>query len=495
MLTVKEYETIRRLVMVDGLSQREVAQQLNHSRKTIRKAIAHSEPPGYQRKQPCACPVMGPFIEIIDAWLEADKDAPRKQRHTGQRIFDRLCEEYGFTGSVSAVRRYLAENKRHKKEVFFPLAFKPGEEAQVDWGEAKAWIGGSLVTVYLFCMRLCHSKVVFVRAYSHMRSEAFLDGHVRALEFFGGVPLRIAYDNLKTAVISVGRGGKRVLNDRFIGFRSHYLFETRFCNVRAGWEKGIVENLVKHAQRTFMTPVPVMIDLEALNVHLGSECLRYLQNPKRKEKLKAEQAAFFTLPAPYEACVRASTYADKRLMVQADKCFYSVPMEYAHHSIQYKLFVDRIEIFSEAKQIAAHHRADEPGTRVLEPWHYVPLLARKPGGIHNGEPFQGDAFGPEFGRLRQELELRYDPQGTERFIRVLLLTQNHPLAEVQAAVKYCVGKNIFSVEAVEAELRSCIPTPKKVASLDNHPQLKTSVSGIRPANIYDITFRKREAQA
>jgi len=300
---------------------------------------------------------------------------------------------------------------------------------------------------------------------------------------------------LKTAVITVGRGGKRVLNDRFIGFRSHYLFDTRFCNVRAGWEKGIVENLVKLAQRTFMTPVPVMMDMEALNVHLDSECLRYLENPTRLEKLKAEQASFLQLPAPYEACVRASTYADKRLMVQADKCFYSVPMEYAHHSIQYKLFVERIEIFSESKLIATHRRADEPGTRALEPWHYVPLLARKPGGIHNGEPFQGDAFGPEFARLRHELELRYDLNGTERFIRVLLLTTNHPLAEVQSAVKYCVSKNIFSDEAVEAELRSRVAIPRKVVSLDNHPELKISVTGIRPANIYDVAFRKREAQA
>ena len=263
MLDVADYERIRRRVRIEGKTQRQAADELGHSRNTISKALTHSSPPGYRRKNPPPRPALDPFLALIDAWVEADRSQPRKQRHTGTRIYERLRDEYGFTGSVSAVRRYLAQRKQTQGEVFFPLQFDAGQEGQVDWGQAWCLINGVERKVFLFCLRLCYSHVSYVRAYFQESQECFLDGHVHAFAFFGGVPRQLAYDNLKSAVITVGPGQDRRLNPHFVALRSHYLFETRFCNVASGNEKGHVENLVKHSQRTFMTPLPTVASLDA----------------------------------------------------------------------------------------------------------------------------------------------------------------------------------------------------------------------------------------
>ena len=135
---MKQYERIRRMVLVEGLSIREVSRRLKHSRKSVKKALVYSSPPGYRRKQERAKPVIDPVRSVIDAWMEEDQRRPRKQRHTGERIYQRLRDEYGYRGTAATVRRYVAWRRRYQGEVFFPLSFEVGEEAQVDWGEG--WV-------------------------------------------------------------------------------------------------------------------------------------------------------------------------------------------------------------------------------------------------------------------------------------------------------------------------------------------------------------------
>ncbi len=196
MLTVDDYELIRRMHVLEGRSIREIRRRLGHSRNTIAKVLAHPTPPGYRMAQPRPKRVLEPFLSIIDAWLEQDQTAPRKQRHTGQKIYERLCQEHEYRGSVNTVRRYLQTKRQRQQEVFMPLAFEPGQEAQVDWHEAVAKLNGVERKVQVFCMRLCYSKASFTWPYERATLEAFLDGHVRALAYFGGVPKRIAYDGL-----------------------------------------------------------------------------------------------------------------------------------------------------------------------------------------------------------------------------------------------------------------------------------------------------------
>jgi transposase len=242
MLTVEHYALIRRKVLIEGLSQRDAAKELGHSRKTIAKALAYRIPPGYRLSEPRAHPVLDPVKGIIDAWLEQNVKSPPKQRQTAQRIWERLRDEYGFTGHYGTVQRYVKEAAHRQKEVFMPLEFEPGEEAQVDWHEGWIVENGIERKCQFFVMRLCYSKAMFVYPYERANLESFLDGHVRAFEYFGGVPRRIVCDNLKCAVIHVGKGQERRLTKWFRELRAWYLFETRFCNVAKGNEKRDVEN-------------------------------------------------------------------------------------------------------------------------------------------------------------------------------------------------------------------------------------------------------------
>ena len=219
MLKVDDYDKVKKAIMRDGMSQREAAKTFKHGRDTIRKILAHPTPPGYQRSTEPVQPVIEPFKFILDTWVqdEIDRNVPRKQRSGSTIFWKRLREQYDFKGSVYPVRRYLRKKKRSlQQEVFFPLEFTPGEEAQVDWGTAGVLISGRPVKAHLFCMRLCYSRATFVWAYTNEKLECFLDGHVRAFRFFGGVPRNCRYDNLKTAVVRVGVGHERDLHPRFL---------------------------------------------------------------------------------------------------------------------------------------------------------------------------------------------------------------------------------------------------------------------------------------
>ena len=491
MLKVEDYEVIRRKVLAEGWGIRRAARELGHSRKTVRKALEHSVPPGYVRKAEPSRPVVDPFRGVILSYLEADRSAPRKQRHTAQRVYERLAAEHGYAGSASAVRRYVGTLKP-PGEVFVPLVFSPGEEGQVDFGEAWAVLNGVERPLVLFCLRLCHSRAWFVHAYERGNLESFLDGHVRAFGLFGGVPRRLAYDNLKCAVVKVGRGRERKLNPKFLELRSHYLFESRFCNPARGNEKGHVENSVKEAQRSLMTPLPCAASLEELNEKLAAMCQRDLDKlvtrlgKSRGELLEEDLGSMLPLPpVPFRACVGASAVATKQALVRFDGNDYSVPRDHAYTVCHVRGFVERVEILHKAEVIATHKRSTGKGEYVLDPFHYLPVLERKPGVLLNGRPFKGEPFGEAFGRLRRELRNRLGPEGDRHFVKVLLLMTKHPRQEVKRAVEECVLRRAFSADAVELALRdepaaACLPL-----DLASRPFLPEVGCGTRPAVLYD----------
>jgi len=499
MLTVNHFEIIRRKVLLDGHSQRDVAKELGHSRKTVAKALSHPNPPGYRMDKARASPVMDRYREQIQQWMESDKAAPPKQRHTAQRMFERLRDEHGFTGDAGTVRRFVARLKAQQpREAFMPLLFDAGEEAQVDWGEAKVIENGTPRTVQLFCMRLSHGKASFVYPYERATMEAFLDGHVRAFAFFGGVPRRVAYDNLKSAVTHVGRGRERQLNERFLQLRSFYLFETRFCNIESGNEKGDVENLVKRSQRTYLTPVPEVTNIAGhLAGKLEADCRRDLlkvddrQTLSRGELLEKERAAFLPLPpAPFRACREEATHVSKQLLVRFDGNDYSVPTEHAHRPCVARGFVDRVEIEVNHEPVAVHSRSYGQGQFVLEPVHYLKLLERKPGSLDNARPFKiehlGAGWGEELGAMRKELEYRQPGGvGTKQFIDILLLMLIHSMEAVKRAVGVCVSRRAYSVAAVVNVLRNEPPRAVLRLDLSSRDELSGVGDGIRPLSIYD----------
>ena len=505
MLKVADYEKIRKAVLVQEMSQRAVAREFRHGRDTVKKALKHPEPPGYRRSTPAASPLLDPVKPIIDGWLDDEKErkVPRKQRSNATEIWKRLCRDHGFKGSVYLIRRYLRKRPRTAGgEAFFPLDFRPGEEAQVDWGVAWVTLANQLVEVHLFCLRLCYSLATYVRAYLSEKMECFLDGHVRAFRFFGGVPRRQAYDNLKTAVIWVGQDGERRPNETFVRLRSHYLFESRFCNVDSGHEKGRVENLVKLAQSNFLAGAPTFAGLDALNAHLERCCVEDLNRPApqsektRKSLFEEEKACLLPLRhGDFAACITRSTFGSKQALAQHETNFYSVPVRYAHHQLLLKAFAERIELWHGETLVATHKRCWERHRYILEYSHYIPLLETKPGGLHNGRPFRGEPWGEDFERLRTELVFRYEDEGTRKFIQVLLLFTTHPEEQVKAAVRECVRRRAFSDEAVESTLSYRPPSPGRTLDLSAHPLFHLETDGVRAAREYDAAFLEQEALA
>lgn len=462
MLKVDHFDLIRQKLR-DGMSEREVAKELGHSRNTVAKAVQFNLPPGYRMSRERSKPAIESFTHIIDQWVKDNRTAHPKQRQSAKKIHQRLCTEYSFTGHYSTVQRYFKEAANRRQEVFMPLQFEPGEEAQVDWHEGYVIDNGIERKVNFFCMKMCFSKAPFVYPYERANLESFLDGHVRAFEYFCGVPRRIAYDNLKSAVTKVLHGKQRKLNERFKQLKCWYVFETRFCNIAKGNEKGDVENLAKRSEQWFLSPIPQVNGLDELADRLLSDCQKDLDRAapaphskqSRRELFEEEKQYLYELPKQrFDAYKGVSTFADKQLMVRHDTNRYSVPMEYAYQSCQIRVFVEKIEIYHKHKMIATHKRCYGKDQFILEPMHYIKLLRTKPGSLDNAMPFKGQPWGKDFDFMRRELEYRSGSEGTKRYINILLLFDKYPADDVKESVRLCVKCRAFSDEAVESYIRN-----------------------------------------
>ena len=272
MYKVELYVRVRRACMVEGMSTREAARVFGLHRDTVRKMLQYSVPPGYRRESPPRRPKLDPYRGVIDRILDEDRGLPKKQRHTAKRIYERLRAEHGFDGRYTIVKDYVRERRRRTREMYVPLSHPPGD-AQCDFGQAKAVIGGVEQTIHYFVLDLPHSDACFVKAYPAETTEAFCDGHVSAFSFLGGVPKSILYDNTRLAVARILGDGRRKRTRVFSELVSHYLFEDRFGRPGKGNDKGKVEGLVGYARRNFLVPVPSFESFDALNAHLEEQLI------------------------------------------------------------------------------------------------------------------------------------------------------------------------------------------------------------------------------
>jgi transposase len=467
---VELYEQIRKAQARFELSIRELARRFLVHRRDVRAALS-SPVPG-PRKMPVArpAPVLGPWKTTIDGWLAADRTAPCKQRHTARRVWQRLVDEHGVDVGESTVRRYVAEVRRRQElplvEVMVPQHHPLGAEAEVDFGSIHVYVDGLLTELPLFVMRLSASGRGFVCAYLSDAQEVFLDGHVQAFEHFGGVAGRVRYDNLKAAVTKVGRGRNRIESDRFVALRSHYGFDSFFCQPgkKGAHEKGGVESEVGRFRRRHLVPVPHVGSLAELNDRLAAamerDDRRHIDHRRVSvgEHFELEAPALRPLPVErFDIATVSSHRADRKSRVSVRGALYSVPARYAGRRFDVRVGAEQVEVLDGATAIAAHSRARK-GDEVLVLDHYLEVLALKPGAMLSATPLARARAAGSFTRTHDRFWARArralgDRDGTKAMIEVLLAHRSLPADAVIAGMHAALEAGAVDPAVVVIEAR------------------------------------------
>jgi transposase len=483
MISVEQRENIRRAYFLEDRSIREIARELHHSPRTIHKAISSAAPETRIRRAR-ECPVLGPYESRIQELLMENNRLPKKQRYTGRRIYHQIRSE-GYNGAESTVRRYIGQLRggQKKRDVYIPLEFDAGTDAQVDWGEATVIMGGEPVTVELFMIRLCYSRRLFVMAFPFQKQEAFFLGHVRAFHYFGGVPHRLSYDNLTTAVKRILKGRNRTEQEAFIVFRSHYLFESHFCTPRQPHEKGGIESDVGFSRRNYLVPPPKVASFQELNQFLLQKCVeddsRIVDGQDKTigEAWEQEKTQLLSLPShDYECCVTRSVRVNPYSQVQFETNRYSVPVEKAYRNLVLKAYPFQVKILHQDQVLATHPRCIGSHEEVIDPLHYLPLLEQRPGAFQHAKPVRRwrEQWPPTYDRLLSHLRSQSDGMGGIReFIKILELHQDHPVQHVEQAVQMALEYGCAHLEGVQLCLRQLCHPEKATPSLDlcGHPSL------------------------
>jgi len=485
MKTVEDYEAIRRAYFVEGESIRGIHRQLGYDRETIRKAIVNPKPEGYQLSQPRAAPVMGPYKKRIGELLDESDKQPRKQRYTARKIYQ-LIQAEGYQGSIGSVHNYVSQQRkgRKRKPAYLPLEFDEGQDAQVDWGEAMVILCGEKTKVQFFAMRLNYSRTRFVMAFPFQKQEAFFEAHIQAFHFFGGVPRRLTYDNLKTAVYRILKGRKRDEQKTFKEFRSYYLFESRYCTPGKGHEKGGVESDVGYAQRNFFSPMLAVNSFDELNTNLRQACMQDVQRRIRGKKelvselWEVEKPHFLPLPVEdHKACTTRVVKPNGYMQVEYETNRYSVPYEYRDKQLVLRAYAFQIELVYLDEVIVRHPRCFQKEQDILDPLHYLPLLEQRPGAFEHALPLRQwrKEWPAGYEQLLQRMQAsKPDGRGVREFLNILKLHQNYPAKLVEKAVGMALELGATHQDGVQLCLRQLLapdPIPEPL-DLQDYPKLK-----------------------
>jgi len=395
-------ETIRKIRLaarVQGKSIRQISRDLRLSRNTVRKVLRSDETRLEYHRESVHRPQLGAFVETLSTWLEAEQSLPAKQRRTAQRFYDGLQGE-GYRGGYDSVRRFVKvwrrEHQTTPTDAYLPLIFDPGDAFQFDWSHETVQLGGVTTAINVAHIRLSHSRFFLAIAYLRESQEMVFDAHNRAFAFFGGACRRGLYDNMKTAVTRILRGKERDFNRRFEELCSHYLFEPVACTPAAGWEKGQVENQVRTVRRRLFTPQRKAEDLEALNDALMGECLAWAKarsHPVFKDKtvwtvFAEERPSLLPVQRPFDGYAEREVRVSSTALVSFDRNRYSVACAAVGQTAQLRSYAAKVVVMHKGQCIGEHPRRFGRDQMVFDPWHYLPVLERKPGALRNGAPFK-----------------------------------------------------------------------------------------------------------
>jgi transposase len=457
MLVLETVAKIRRAHFVQKKPIKVICRELGLSRKVVRKVL-RSEATEFRytrAKQPQ--PKLGPWLRDLDRLLTENEAKQARERLTLIRIFETLCGS-GYDGGYDAVRRYARAWRQERgtalAQAYVPLSFAPGEAYQFDWSHEVVLINGTTVTVKVAHVRLCHSRMFFVRAYPRETQEMVFDAHDRAFAFFKGACTRGIYDNMKTAVDAILVGKERTYNRRFVQMCSHYLVEPVACTPASGWEKGQVENQVGLVRERFFTPRVRVKNYDELNAWLLDQCIAYAKAHRHPEQcqqtiweaFEAERPSLVRYAGRFDGFHAVPASVSKTCLVRFDNNRYSVAASAVGRPVEIRAYADRIELRQDGKVVGEHARCFGREATLFNPWHYVPVLARKPGALRNGAPFKDWVLPANLGRVRRKLATAED--GDRQMVEILTAVLSDGLAAVEAACGEALGQGVHSAAVI-----------------------------------------------
>src|ERR1700751_2338911 len=457
MLVVETIAKIRLAYFSRKMTIKAICRDLRVSRKVVRKVIrSEATEFRYERsRQPL--PRIGPWREHLDVLLLENADKPARERLTLIRVFEEL-RGLGYEGGYDAVRRYARawskERASATASAYVPLSFAPGEAYQFDWSHDIVVIDGATTTVKVAHVRLCHSRMMLVRAYPRETQEMVFDAHERAFAFFRGACSRGIYDNMKTAVETIFIGKDRQYNRRFLQMCSHHLVEPVACTPASGWEKGQVENQVGLVRERFFTPRLRVKNYDELNAWILDKCIAYakahrhpeLSNQTIWEVFEAERPKLVPYAGRFDGFHAVPASVSKTCLVRFDNNKYSVAASAVGRPVEIQAYADRIVIRQAGRIVAEHQRSFGRGETTYDPWHYVPVLARKPGALRNGAPFNDWVLPAAIERIRRKLASTDD--GNRQMVDILNALLTDGLPAVEAACAEALGHGVHSADVV-----------------------------------------------
>jgi transposase len=457
MLILETIAKIRRAFFVQGKSIKLICRELGVSRKVVRKVIRSDATEFRYEREAQPLPKIGPWTDQLDELLLANEGKAARERLTLIRLFEELRGR-GYGGGYDAVRRYAGRWSKERGQstaaAYVPLTFAPGEAYQFDWSHEIVLLEGVTVTVKAAHVRLCHSRMLFVRVYPRETQEMVFDAHDRAFALFKGTCGRGIYDNMKTAVETIFVGKKRLYNRRFLQMCSHYLVEPVACTPASGWEKGQVENQVGLVRERFFTPRLRFKNLDELNAWLLDQCIAYakarhhpeLTHQTIWEVFEAERPKLVRYTGRFDGFHSVPASVSKTCLVRFDNNKYSVAASAVGRPVEVYAYADRIVIRQEGRIVAEHPRSFSRGDTLYDPWHYVPVLARKPGALRNGAPFKDWVLPAAMERVRRKLAGVDD--GNRQMVDILTAVLADGLPAVEAACAEAIAQGVHSADVV-----------------------------------------------
>ena len=457
MLIVETIAKVRRAYFSDGKSIKAICRELRLSRKVVRKVIRSGETSFSYERAVQPRPKLGQWTATLDELLEANAAKPAREQLTLIRIFEELRGR-GYGGGYDAVRRYARRWAKERGEstaaAYVPLSFAPGEAFQFDWSHEVVVLNGVTVTVKVAHVRLCHSRMPLVRAYPRETQEMVFDAHDRAFAFFRGACRRGIYDNMKTAVETVFVGKDRLYNRRFLQMCSHYLVDPVACTPASGWEKGQVENQVGLVRERFFTPRLRFKTYDELNAWLLDQCIAYAKAHRHPEltdqtiweAFEAERPKLVPYTGRFDGFHAVPASVSKTCLVRFDNNKYSVTASAVGRPVEIHAYADRVVIRQDGRIVGEHPRAFGRGATVYDPWHYVPVLARKPGALRNGAPFKDWVLPAAMERVRRKLAGVDD--GDRQMVDILVAVLTDGLPAVETACAEALAHGVHSADVV-----------------------------------------------